>query len=79
MGGSSHTHTHDERAYFGVSRAMNGVVKGRILLFAEILSFTSGDLVEKESDGADIGDNEKHSEEFEMALGWDSLSHAILL
>lgn len=63
---------------------MNGVVKGKEReaqnsLSAEILSFYVGDPVERERDGASIGDNEKHSEEFKIALSWYSLSHAVLL
>jgi hypothetical protein len=37
-------------------------------MFAEILSFTSGDQDEREIDGACVGDNETHSEEFKIAL-----------
>lgn len=45
MEGGSH-----KRAYFGVSRAMGGVVKGREeaeFFLAEILSFISGDQIER--------------------------------
>jgi hypothetical protein len=68
-------HTHKSACFEEMlSRAMDGVVKGRERerrrhsYFAEIFLLTSGNRAEREYDGACVGDNEKHSEEFKIAL-----------